>query len=37
MLLAENWKEYEVLDTADGEKLERWAVVVDSQQSLHKQ
>ncbi len=24
MLLAENWKEYEVLDTADGEKLERW-------------
>lgn len=24
MWLADNWKEYEVLDTADGEKLERW-------------
>ena len=24
MLLADQWKEYEVLDTADGEKLERW-------------
>ncbi|MEE3420383.1 MAG: class I SAM-dependent methyltransferase [Lachnospiraceae bacterium] len=24
MWQAENWKEYEVLDTSDGEKLERW-------------
>ena len=24
MWLAENWKDYEVLDTSDGEKLERW-------------
>ena len=24
MLLANNWNDYEVLDTTDGEKLERW-------------
>ena len=24
MLLADNWKDYEVLDTSNGEKLERW-------------
>ena len=24
MWLAENWKEYEVLDCSSGEKLERW-------------
>ena len=24
MFLADNWKDYEVLDTSDGEKLERW-------------
>lgn len=24
MWIAENWKDYEVLDTGDGEKLERW-------------
>jgi 23S rRNA (cytosine1962-C5)-methyltransferase len=24
MLLADNWKEYELIDTGDGEKLERW-------------
>ena len=24
MWIADNWKDYEVLDTADGEKLERW-------------
>ena len=24
MWIAENWKDYEVLDTSDGEKLERW-------------
>ena len=24
MWIADNWKEYEVIDTADGEKLERW-------------
>lgn len=24
MFIADNWKDYEVLDTADGEKLERW-------------
>ncbi|MCR4637157.1 MAG: class I SAM-dependent methyltransferase [Butyrivibrio sp.] len=24
MWLADNWKDYEVLDTSDGEKLERW-------------
>lgn len=24
MWISENWKEYEVLDASDGEKLERW-------------
>ena len=24
MRIAENWKEYAVLDTSDGEKLENW-------------
>ena len=24
MWRAENWKDYEVIDTSDGEKLERW-------------
>lgn len=24
MWIAENWKDYEVLDTSKGEKLERW-------------
>ena len=24
MWIADNWVDYEVLDTADGEKLERW-------------
>ena len=24
MWLADNWKDYEVLDTSAGEKLERW-------------
>ena len=24
MFIAENWKDYEILDTSDGEKLERW-------------
>jgi len=24
MLLADQWKDYELIDTADGEKLERW-------------
>ncbi|MDD4351972.1 MAG: class I SAM-dependent methyltransferase [Candidatus Gracilibacteria bacterium] len=24
MLVAENWKDYELIDTGDGEKLERW-------------
>ena len=24
MWIADNWKEYEVIDTSDGEKLERW-------------
>ena len=24
MWIANNWKDYEVLDTSDGEKLERW-------------
>ena len=25
MWIAENWKDYEVIDTSKGEKLERWA------------
>ena len=24
MYIAENWKDYELLDTSDGERLERW-------------
>lgn len=28
MRIAENWKSFEVLDTADGEKLERWGEVL---------
>ncbi|MGE5329624.1 MAG: class I SAM-dependent methyltransferase [Deltaproteobacteria bacterium] len=24
MILADNWKDYEIIDTGDGEKLERW-------------
>ena len=24
MLIANNWKDYEILDMANGEKLERW-------------
>lgn len=26
MWKAENWKDYEVLDTGNGEKLERWGI-----------
>ena len=28
MIIADQWKDYEVLDTADGEKLERWGEYV---------
>ena len=28
MFLADTWKDYEVLDTGDGEKLERWGDVI---------
>ena len=28
MYTADNWKDYEVLDTAHGEKLERWGNVL---------
>jgi len=28
MFLADHWKDYEVLDTGDGEKLERWGNVI---------
>ena len=28
MIIASNWKDYEILDMADGEKLERWGNVV---------
>ena len=24
MFIANNWKDYEVIDTSEGEKLERW-------------
>ena len=24
MWIADNWKDYELIDTADGERLERW-------------
>ena len=26
MWLADNWKEYEVIDCSEGEKLERWEI-----------
>lgn len=28
MRVAENWKDYELLDTADGERLERWGDII---------
>ena len=28
MWIAENWKDYEVLDTSKGEKLERWEIIL---------
>ena len=28
MFLAKTWEDYEVLDTGDGEKLERWGNVI---------
>ncbi len=28
MILANNWKDYEILDMADGEKLERWKDII---------
>ncbi len=28
MRIAENWKEYELLDTCDGERLERWGDII---------
>jgi 23S rRNA (cytosine1962-C5)-methyltransferase len=28
MNIANNWKDYEILDMADGEKLERWGNVI---------
>ena len=28
MEVAENWKDYEILDMSDGEKLERWGNVI---------
>ena len=28
MEIANNWKDYEILDMADGEKLERWNNVI---------
>jgi len=28
MILCDTWKDYEVLDTGDGEKLERWGDVI---------
>ena len=28
MFLADTWVDYEVLDTGDGEKLERWGDVI---------
>lgn len=30
MLIATNWKEYEILDCGDGAKLERWGIAPDS-------
>lgn len=26
MFIADNWKDYEVIDTSNGEKLERWEI-----------
>ena len=28
MFVASDWKEYEVIDTGDGEKLERWKDII---------
>lgn len=28
MWSAENWKDYELLDTSDGERLERWGNLI---------
>ena len=28
MFLADSWTDYEVLDTGDGEKLERWGDII---------
>lgn len=28
MRIAENWKDYEIISTSDGEKLERWGDVI---------
>ena len=28
MFLADSWVDYEVLDTGDGEKLERWGEII---------
>ena len=28
MFIADAWKDYEVIDTGDGEKLERWGRVI---------
>lgn len=27
MWIADGWKEYEVIDTSKGEKLERWGII----------
>ena len=27
MFIADNWKDYEVIDTSKGEKLERWGKI----------
>ena len=26
MFISDNWKDYEVIDTSNGEKLERWGI-----------
>ena len=31
MWIADNWKDYEVIDTSTGEKLERWGDYLFSQ------
>lgn len=28
MIISDKWKDYEILDMADGEKLERWGNIV---------